>query len=167
LRDLGDYEAGAVYGRLMKEELRNNESLRHGLEKAAANYSNAASEAFARRDVNRALAMCSAALEIYEELGDTEFIAGQRSNLGVILYARGDLDDAAEMQHMAYTLYSAVGRQEGIARALFDLGTIYKAKGDGAAACSYWRQSRDVYLQLGAGASAQHVEDLLAQANCL
>jgi tetratricopeptide (TPR) repeat protein len=119
-----------------------------------------------RGDLVRAEEMQIKALGLEKELGSKEVMATSYANLGVIYQARGDLVRAEEMQLKALALNEELGRKGGMAITCFNLGSICERKGDVAAACGYFRRSREVYVALGNAKDATDAEQWLRYLRC-
>ena len=106
------------------------------------------------------------ALALSEELDSKEGMSSIYNNLGRNYMARGHLRKAEEMLRKALAVAKDLGRKEGMANAEYNLGLVHQRRNDKAAMCKCWRQSRDLFREMGLTQEARHVEALLEQNKC-
>jgi DNA-binding SARP family transcriptional activator/tetratricopeptide (TPR) repeat protein len=88
-----------------------------------------------------------AALDLFEQVGDSAAAAGRYLNLGLIAERRAGPHEAIRHTERAYDLYSATGHRTGQAHALNNLGDLYRRLGDHQTALDHCRQALAILAQ--------------------
>ncbi|WP_329250101.1 tetratricopeptide repeat protein [Actinoallomurus sp. NBC_01490] len=99
-------------------------------------------------DPPTALARGAAAVEIFEEIGDTWTVAWGSTDLAASHIAAGQLTEAQDALRTAVEIFDDFGDRRCQAESLTLLGEVLRDSGDPRAARDCWRQAAELYESL-------------------
>ncbi len=114
-----------------------------------------------RGDLDSALRYLNNALMIHEELGNRRGQSQSLGNIGLIYQAKGNLDLALEYHTDALNIDRETGDVASEAQDLGAIGMIYYHKGNYRTALKHLQEARDLFLQSGASADLEMVENYI------
>jgi diguanylate cyclase (GGDEF)-like protein/putative nucleotidyltransferase with HDIG domain len=115
-----------------------------------------------RGDLDGAISLYTAALDLAHEVADAHLAAVASQNLGVVASARGAFDQAFHHYRASITAYRSLGHPRDVAIAQNNLGRLYLDHGDTEAAQGELNEALDVAHSVGDTNTATMIEINLA-----
>ena len=115
-----------------------------------------------RGDLDGAVSLHSAALDVAREVGDSHLAAVASQNLGVVASARGAFDQAFHHYRASITAYRSLGHPRDTAIAQNNLGRLYLDHGDSESAETELRQALELARSVGDANTTAMIEINLA-----
>jgi len=100
-------------------------------------------------DIVKALEAYFSSLKIFEELKDSEKIAGQLNNIGEIYHSQGDFSTGLEYHFKSLKMRTDMHLKESMTESLNNIGAIYFHQDNYQKALEYYFKCLDLSLEIG------------------